>query len=53
MQRKTTGWSIRGKPFSQREYSSSYLKSGFGMSYSEYLKEYERQYKKKSLRKYL
>lgn len=53
MVRRISGWGTRGRPFSPREYGKSHIKRSFGMSYSSYLIEYGRQYKKPSLRKYL
>lgn len=43
------GWTIRGKPFSPKEFSSSILKSNSGKSftYDKYLKACGRAYKKR------
>jgi len=48
-----TGWSIKGRAFTPKEYNKSALKKSFRMSYSEYLCDFARQYKNKRLRKTL
>jgi len=53
MPKRKTGWSTRGRPFSPKEYKTSHLRKNTRMSYSKYLGEFGRQYKKPKLRKYL
>lgn len=49
-----TGWSIKGKPFSKREWGRTALKKyGASRTYQAYLREWKRQYKIKRLRKSL
>jgi len=38
--RKITGWGMRGRPFSPKEYENSYIKKSFKESYAKYLKDY-------------
>lgn len=47
---KLTGWSVRGRPFSPKEYNRSHLKASSKQNYSGYLVEFARQYKKNKLR---
>ena len=52
--RHYTGWGIRGRPFSPKEFDLSYIKKNFkGFKYSEYLKWYAKFYKNKRRRKTL
>ena len=48
---KYTGWSFRGRQFSQAQFKQSEL--GKNMGYSAYLASYARQWKKPKLRKNL
>lgn len=51
MKKKIAGWSIRGRPFSPKEYKTSYLKKNTKQTYSIYLAHFAKQYKNKTLRK--
>lgn len=48
---KYSGWSSKGKPFTQCQFKQSAL--GKTLSYSSYIEEYARQYKNPKLRKTL
>lgn len=45
-QKKYTGWSVRGRPFSPKEFKKSHVKTSFKIGYGEYLKTYGREYSK-------
>lgn len=51
--KKYTGWSVRDRPFSPKEFNNSYLKKNMGINYSRYLTEWGKHYKNKRLRKTL
>jgi len=51
--RKLAGWSVRGRPFSPKEFNNSYLKSVLGYSYPTYLSKFASQYKNTKFRKTL
>lgn len=45
------GWSRYGRPFTPTEFKKAHISGSFNNSYSQYLKEYGRQYKNPTLRK--
>lgn len=45
-----TGWGVRGRAFTPKEFQNSHIKKTFRGSYSAYLAEFARQYKNKRLR---
>lgn len=51
--KRLSGWSIRGRPFSPIEYEKTWLKKQTKASYSDYLKEFSRQWKIPKLRRHL
>jgi len=53
MPKKLTGWSTRGRPFSPKEYKSSFLRKSLKINYSEYLAKISKHLKIKKLRKRL
>jgi len=51
MVRKMTGWGTRGRPFSEKEFNRSYIKSRFTVKkYSEYLKHIARTMSSRNIR---
>ena len=49
--RRLSGWGIRDRPFSPKEFKTSWLKKNTsGMSYPDYLKNYAREFGRKRKR---